>query len=641
MSGTSADAKYNMLNRLQAASHLLIRASLALFTGIVLLLIQSAFWTTRVSVWMQAIILVTAVLSYFRPQAGLLALAALAPLARVGSLALDSQMRGAEALVLAFLAGALVRGWTLGELRSFPSNRLEIAGAVFGFVVAASCAEQIWFMQLQRDFAWPFALEIFDYVGRSYFTAFRGFGTIFNAMLLLEGVALLLLAARYTREKAEFGERLISAIVVGAAGTAVLTVWTVAAELVATGQARARLVEFLMVQRWTVHVSDVNAAGSFFAMGTFMALGMALRGNRHYAAWILATFVLAGATWMTHSRTALVAAMLMLACVAAAITVGRVIGVTRSIAITAATSVLLAVVLWNSLGPEYFGPQAAAAVRIRWLFLGTTSRMLMSEPLFGVGIGQYFLWSREFGVPELFTYYQRENAHNNFAQIAGELGVIGFICFVALLAAALWRRSSEPKAWSVLTPALLGAIAFIMTWLGGHPLLVPEVAFPFWLTLGVATALVSAETRWRQPTAVVGLGIVLLLVSIPIRVSVKSAQLDLSRVTYGVSARHLVTSRARFFVENGRGGIALPLRARNASDEDPVEIDILVDGAASETIRLSDRNWRKTRIDLPHGSGHRFRRIDLRIRPSALDAVDPARSSVEVGTWEIISKPNG
>ena len=112
MSGTSADAKYNMLNRLQAASGLLIRASLALFTCIVLLLIQSAFWSARVSTWMQAIVLATALLSYFRPQLGLLTLAVLVPLAQVGSRALDSQMRGAEALVLACLAGLLVRGWT-------------------------------------------------------------------------------------------------------------------------------------------------------------------------------------------------------------------------------------------------------------------------------------------------------------------------------------------------------------------------------------------------------------------------------------------------------------------------------------------------------------------------------------------------
>src|SRR5688500_12382661 len=168
MCGTSAGAKYNMLNRLQAPSRLLIRASLALFTGIVLLLIQSAFWSNRVSAWMQAVVLTTALLSYFRPQYGLLALAALAPLGQVTSRTLDSRMRGAEALALAFLAGALLRGWTLREFRSFPSTRLETAAVMFGFVVAASCVEQIWLNQVRQDFVWPFAQEALGYASRYY-----------------------------------------------------------------------------------------------------------------------------------------------------------------------------------------------------------------------------------------------------------------------------------------------------------------------------------------------------------------------------------------------------------------------------------------------------------------------------------------
>ena len=131
MSETSAGAKYNMLNHLQAPSRLLVRASIALFTAIVLLLIQSAFWSNRVSGWMQIVIITTALVSYFRPRYGLLALAVLVPFGRIGSGTLESQMRGAESLVLAFLAGVLVRGWTLREFRSFPSTRLEIAALVF------------------------------------------------------------------------------------------------------------------------------------------------------------------------------------------------------------------------------------------------------------------------------------------------------------------------------------------------------------------------------------------------------------------------------------------------------------------------------------------------------------------------------
>ena len=134
-----------------------------------------------------------AVLSYFRPQLGLLALAALVPLGQVGSRALDSQMRGAEALVLAFLAGALVRGWTLREFRSFPSTSPRDRRTRFSVSSwLHRVPSRLWFMQIQRDFAWPFARDVLAYASHDYLTSFRGFGMIFRAMLLLEGVALLL-----------------------------------------------------------------------------------------------------------------------------------------------------------------------------------------------------------------------------------------------------------------------------------------------------------------------------------------------------------------------------------------------------------------------------------------------------------------
>jgi hypothetical protein len=190
-------------------------------------------------------------------------------------------------------------------------------------------------------------------------------------------------------------------------------------------------------------------------------------------------------------------------------------------------------------------------------------------------------------------------------------------------------------------PVVLGLAVFILTWLGGHPLLVADVAYPFWITLGVVAALVASDSRANPWIAVIGIAAVLLLVSLPFRVGAKSAQLDFSRVTYGLSPKQLMTSRARFFVPATDSRVEFPLRARGASDNEPVEIDVLVDGSASDTITLTDRNWRKAPINLSGDSSRRFLQIDLRIRPNTLDNVDPGRSSVEVGKWEIISKPHG
>ena len=111
MCGTSAGAKYNMLNRLQAASRLLIRASLALFTGVVLLLIQSAFWSNRVSSWMQLVLFAMALLSYFRPHYGLLArrgTCAAGPGRQPHARLIDARRRSARARISRRRAGARV-----------------------------------------------------------------------------------------------------------------------------------------------------------------------------------------------------------------------------------------------------------------------------------------------------------------------------------------------------------------------------------------------------------------------------------------------------------------------------------------------------------------------------------------------------
>jgi hypothetical protein len=112
----------------------------------------------------------------------------------------------------------LVRGWTLREFRSFPQTRLDVAAVIFALVVAASCVEQIWFLQIQRDFAGPFLSSFLDYSLSSYLSSFRGFGMVFYAFLLIEGVALLVYASHVSRNRTEFPRRLAVAVVIGGIG---------------------------------------------------------------------------------------------------------------------------------------------------------------------------------------------------------------------------------------------------------------------------------------------------------------------------------------------------------------------------------------------------------------------------------------
>ncbi len=644
MCRTAADAKYNMLNRLEAATRLLIRISLALFTGVVLLLTQSVFWNNAISFPVTTVLFGVALLAFFRPQNALLVLAGLAPLAQIWVPLFGSHMRGGEAMVLAFLSGGLIRGWTLGSFRVFPSDRMQTAAAVLGAVVAASCLEQLWFSQIQLDYPGPFLWDTAAHLSRTYFTAFRGYAGIFQAMLLLEGLALLVCVSHYCRVAGALASKLVSMVAISAVGAAVFNLAFFAKELIATGEPLERFVSFFTRQRWSAHVGDVNAAGSLFVMAMFIALGLAIANRPKRFAWAAAGLILGFALWMTGSRTALVAALLVAFLSIAGATLRRFCSARTTLAITAATLVVLSAAIWQLVPLESLGVSASRAITIRWLFLGTTWRMLLSEPLFGVGIGQYALWSNSFSAPELIVFYQRENAHNNFAQVAGELGLVGLVAFVIVLTIAFWRRrpSTQPS-YPVFAPVILGLAAFILTWLGGHPLLVPEIAYPFWIALGAVVGLASTAQPERRSTGLVAVMFIALLISIPARVERKAERLDLSRVRFGFSEHQLVSSRGRFFVQGDRSHVALPLRAWGASHERPLEVDVFVDGRLTRSIRIADGEWRSERIDTPQGGTRRFHQIDLQIRQTAfLEDVDSrSRRGVQVGDWAIMPKPHG
>ena len=136
---------------------------------------------------------------------------------------------------------------------------------------------------------------------------------------------------------------------------------------------------------------------------------------------------------------------------------------------------------------------SSIAARVRVEMARTTMRMVAEEPIFGIGLGEFYQRSGEFSSPELLALFppaHHENAHNNFLQILAETGLVGLATFVVLLSGALYRASKPSGETPASMPwrgALSAAcVAFLLTCFGGHPLLTREAAYSFWMVLGLA-----------------------------------------------------------------------------------------------------------------------------------------------------------
>src|SRR4029079_16282002 len=79
----------------------------------------------------------------------------------------------------------------------------------------------------------------------------------------------------------------------------------------------------------------------------------------------------------------------------------------------------------------------SGAVEIREDMVTTSQNMAYRHPLFGVGIGNYYARSMEFIPPRLSSRNIKRDAHNQFLQVLGEMGLTGLVVFSAVLAIAL------------------------------------------------------------------------------------------------------------------------------------------------------------------------------------------------------------
>lgn len=255
-----------------------------------------------------------------------------------------------------------------------------------------------------------------------------------------------------------------------------------------------------------------------------------------------------------------------------------------------------------------------ASARGDWLrpyLLGVAGRMVAEHPVLGVGTGRFDAAYELFGGGASFRF-GTWSAHNLFAQVAAERGLLGLAALLGLLAAVLVPalrkvRRNEPGG-EPLRFFLAGLGAFLVHSLFLETFQVRAIQLLAMITLGFVAALSADDPPPDAPKRERGVPVLLLLVLLAslVRVSTILAQ----PATPGFEAGfHLLeageerwtSARAATLVRVDGTTLRLLVSHPAASElPSPPGLEIRVDGELVRTETGFDRYWRT--VDVPVGS---------------------------------------
>jgi O-antigen ligase len=586
-----------------------------------------------------------AAVTLWNPAAGLLLVAALTP---AGALFAAAPVRAAEIFAWAFLAVWLLGVWRPISPAPLPRT-VMIPALLYGAALLAS-----WLMLTMRAAAGVSIVALPQFLFHSIPPDHLIFSSpepeTWTLLQMTTGVALLLASMATIAADGRAIRALGSALAISIGALAAATVADVVRQWSGMNYEGWFVLRYFHGERFSLHLADFNAAGSLYVLAAIVAAAVAAldRGRRGLA--IVVLVAIAPAFWLTGSRTSFVAAVVGLLTLAVA-QQRRPLKPVQLTAAAVSMSVLAvagaATVDWQS---DVQG-SAARSAQLRSQFTETSARMFASAPVFGVGVGRYFDRSAEFMPAELRSIYGNENAHNYFAQQFAELGVVGGVLFVWLAGAVMalgWaamRISSVPPAletghgqgptgkqpralagYQEQSPWLVGLFAavgaYLLTCLTGHPLLVPEAAFPWWIAAGaLAGAAERTRGRWSaaQRALIAVTGVV--LASGLAREATGYAGATVAPPEYGIhgqetapdgSSFRWMTRHAVIYVPNEMGFVRLRVQAPSLPMTRPLVIETAIAGEVVDRRELPPGRWVSYDIPSRRSASAPFRRVDLR-----------------------------
>ena len=576
-------------------------------------------------------------IALWRPAAGLVLAVVLAP---AGSLLSPEPARVTELIAWAFLSAWLLGVHRLLAPAGWP-QAIVVPGALY-----ALCATASWVGLTVANAAGVSLLSLPQFVlttvPQSYLVSSPPATDTSTILQLLAGVGLFAAAVALARFQRSLTTWTAWAVIGSSAVLAVVTLGEIGRQWAANDYGQWFIDRYLAGERFSAHLKDVNAAGSWYVLASGVAAALAIFDRRARWRSVAALAAMAPALLLSGSRSALFGLAAAIAAIAF-VAYGNVLtGMSRRALAAAACVVALIVVAGGLVSAGGNEPGSAGnAMRLRSQFSETSVRMFASAPVLGVGVGRYFERSPEFMPDEIRELYGAENAHNYYAQAFAELGLVGGAMFLWLIVVGMttgWRQVASDAPSPITIALFAGSAGYLVTCITGHPFLVPETALPFWAVFGglaAPTGEPGPSSRYRLVIAIVvvlvGVGLARSTVVYALTKELPSERgfIDEGMAPDGTRFRWM-GPHAVIYGLRGPGFFTMTVRPPDRPLPRPMVIETRIGGHVVDRRPLVRGKWETVLLPVRQVAAAPFRRIDVRATPAWMDKRRLAQRTSEV-----------
>ena len=148
------------------------------------------------------------------------------------------------------------------------------------------------------------------------------------------------------------------------------------------------------------------------------------------------------------------------------------------------------------------GPASSLARRL--YFYAAAWKAFLASPVVGNGIGNFIVFLPRFRSPEYWMVRSEDivpHAHNEFLEILSETGLLGFLCFAAMMVLYFRyvKRALKNESSDVNRTMLIGfasaIVAVLVDNLASMNLRTVPVALTFWMTVGMSTGFFDTNAQ--------------------------------------------------------------------------------------------------------------------------------------------------